>query len=201
MQYYKHGWTHPYFSVTLTVTLLDLKPENALVGLEKTLSLEDIVADEMKSPSPRKILPRRTIYLFRNDFSHPKSTPGRSKTTDFDAADRGPDISSPYPTELLSRIGSYTWRTLVVPCGYMEFRRNDAPLIVVVSWLLISWHAQALGSPGRRLFSMVAIPPMAESIPVIRTLRSSLIYWGPLRRSSCCEGLTLVSTKYLYILF
>ncbi|KIM42711.1 hypothetical protein M413DRAFT_408715 [Hebeloma cylindrosporum] len=59
---------------------------NVLVGLEKTLSLDDIVADEINSPSPRKMLPDRTIYLSRNDFGHPKSTPGRPKITDFDTA-------------------------------------------------------------------------------------------------------------------
>ena len=75
-----------HFSATFTVTLLDLKPENVLVGLEKTSSLDDIVADEIKSPSPRKVLPDRTIYLSRNDFGHPNSTPGRPKITDFDAA-------------------------------------------------------------------------------------------------------------------
>ncbi|GBE89340.1 hypothetical protein SCP_1600010, partial [Sparassis crispa] len=66
----------------------DLKPENVLVGLEKTLSLEDVVADEINSPSPRKILPDRTIYLSRNDFGRPKLSPGRPKIADFDAAVR-----------------------------------------------------------------------------------------------------------------
>jgi serine/threonine-protein kinase SRPK3 len=80
------GGSIPHFSVILTVTLLDLKPENVLVGLEKTLSLDDIVADEINSPSPRKVLSERTIYSSRNDFGHPKSTPRRPKITDFDAA-------------------------------------------------------------------------------------------------------------------
>ncbi|KAF8800234.1 kinase-like protein [Phlegmacium glaucopus] len=61
----------------------DLKLENVLVGLEKSLSLDDIVGDEIKSPSPGNVLPDRTIYLSQNDFGHPKSTPGRP---DFDAA-------------------------------------------------------------------------------------------------------------------
>jgi serine/threonine protein kinase len=48
------GGSIPISPVTLTVTLLDLKPENVLVGLGKTLSesLDDIVADEIKSLSP-----------------------------------------------------------------------------------------------------------------------------------------------------
>jgi len=52
------------------------------------LSLDGVVADEITSSSLRKVLPDCTIYLSRNDFGHPKSTPGRSKTTDFDAAVR-----------------------------------------------------------------------------------------------------------------
>ena len=73
-------------STTLIITPSDLKPENVLVGLEKTLSLDDIIGDEIKSPSPRKILPGYTIYLSRNSFGHPKSSPGRPKICDFDAA-------------------------------------------------------------------------------------------------------------------
>ena len=73
-------------STTLTLSLSDLKRENVLVGLEKSLSLDDIVGDEIESPSPRKILPDRTIYLSRNDFGHPKSMPGRPKISDFDTA-------------------------------------------------------------------------------------------------------------------
>ena len=73
-------------STTLTLSPSDLKRENVLVGLEKSLSLDDIVGDEIKSPSPRKILPDRTIYLSRNDFGHPKSMPGRPKISDFDNA-------------------------------------------------------------------------------------------------------------------
>jgi serine/threonine-protein kinase SRPK3 len=70
----------------LTVPPLDLKSENVLWGLEKPLSLDDIVADEINSPSPRKVLPDRTIYLSRNDFGLPRSSPGRPKIIDFDAA-------------------------------------------------------------------------------------------------------------------
>jgi serine/threonine-protein kinase SRPK3 len=73
-------------STTLTISPSDLKRENVLVGLEKSLSLDDIVGDEIKSPSPRKILPDCTIYMSRNDFGHPKSTPGRPKISDFDTA-------------------------------------------------------------------------------------------------------------------
>jgi hypothetical protein len=125
---------HLYFSVTLTVTLLHLKPENVLVGLKKTLSesLDDIVANEIKLLSPRKILSCCTIYLSRNDFGHPKSTLGRLKTADFGAAVQGDwtsqDIHSPYPTKLLSHAGSYTRRTLVVLYGYMESQGNDESL-------------------------------------------------------------------------
>ena len=58
------------------------------MGIEKTLSLDDIAKDEEVSPSPRKVLPDRNIYLSRNNFGHPKSTPGRPKLTDFDVAVR-----------------------------------------------------------------------------------------------------------------
>jgi serine/threonine protein kinase len=66
----------------------DLKPENILVGLEKTFSLDCVVQDEIDSPSPRKYLLDRTIYLSHNDCGHPKSTPGRPKISDFDSAVR-----------------------------------------------------------------------------------------------------------------
>ena len=65
---------------------LDLKPANVLLGLEKSLSLDDIVSDEIESPSPRKIFSDCTIYLSHNDFGHPKSAPGRQKISDFDNA-------------------------------------------------------------------------------------------------------------------
>lgn len=73
---------------TLTLLNSDLKPENILVGLEKTFSLDCVVQDEIDSPSPRKYLLDRTIYLSRNDFGHPKSTPGRPKIADFDSTVR-----------------------------------------------------------------------------------------------------------------
>ena len=61
---------------------LDLKPENVLVRPEKMLSLDDIVADEINSPSREKFL----IVSSTCRESHPKSTLGRPEITDFDAA-------------------------------------------------------------------------------------------------------------------
>ena len=63
--------------------LLDLKPENVLVRSEKMLSLDDIVADEINSPSREKFF---LIVSSTCRESHPESTLGRPEITDFDAA-------------------------------------------------------------------------------------------------------------------
>jgi len=64
----------------------DLKPENILVGLESLSVLDNVAKTEIAEPSPRKVLHDRIIYLSRNDFGPPKSSPGKPMITDFGSA-------------------------------------------------------------------------------------------------------------------
>ena len=152
------GRSIPHFSITLTCrkTLLDLKPENVLVGLEKTLSLDDIVADEIYSPSPRKVLPDRTIYLSRNDFGHPKSTPGRPKITDFDAAVQVTGSQNTFTHSIQPNCYRAPEVILGAPWSYPVDIWNLGAMVrfsvTVVGTLALDiiWHVQALGSPGRK---------------------------------------------------
>jgi len=100
----------------------DIKPENILVGLESRSVLHDVAKAEAEEPSPRKILGDRTIYLSRNNFGDPKSSPGKPVLTDFDTATLG-NVSpsyAPYPAQPIPFARSYSWRTLDIQHRYME---------------------------------------------------------------------------------
>ena len=56
--------------------------------------LHDVAKAEAEEPSPRKVLDDRTIYLSRNNFGDPKSSPGKPVLTDFDTATLG-NVSHP----------------------------------------------------------------------------------------------------------
>ena len=91
--------TGEFVVIMLTVVprlakLKDIKPENILVGLESASVLHDVANAEAEEPSPRKVLGDRTIYLSRNNFGVPKSSPGKPVLTDFDTATLG-NVSHP----------------------------------------------------------------------------------------------------------
>lgn len=72
----------------------DIKPENILIRLENPSVLDDVAKGEAEKPSLRKVLDDRIVYLSRNNFGHPKSSPGKPVITDFDTATRG-NVSHP----------------------------------------------------------------------------------------------------------
>ncbi|KAL9101424.1 MAG: hypothetical protein Q9163_003316 [Psora crenata] len=68
--------------------LVDLKPDNILLGIEDRTVIEDLVNDEVEEPTPRKEEGSRAIYLSRN-FGDYKGPPGPPKIADFGLAVKG----------------------------------------------------------------------------------------------------------------
>lgn len=64
---------------------LDLSPNNILLGVDDPAALDKVEQAELKNPSPRKVLPRRTIYL---SYTMP-ITYGAPVISDFGAARLG----------------------------------------------------------------------------------------------------------------
>ena len=64
------------------LAVVDLKPDNILLGVEDQAVIEDLVNDEVKAPTPRKVEGSRAIYPSRN-FGDLQSPPGAPKIADF----------------------------------------------------------------------------------------------------------------------
>jgi hypothetical protein len=96
--------------------LPDLKPENILVGLECLSVLDNVAKTEVAEPSPRKVLHDWIIYLSRNDFGPPKSSPGKPMITDSGSATFGNTLlpDTLYSTQSIPLPGSYFGCTLVI---------------------------------------------------------------------------------------
>jgi serine/threonine protein kinase len=68
---------------------IDLKPDNIMVRLEDQSLLNKDAQDEYEHPLPQKRSGNRTIYLSRNNYGHPRKTPGIISITDFGFSRRG----------------------------------------------------------------------------------------------------------------
>ena len=75
----------------------DLKSDNILLALRNRSILDAVAQDEMNSPSPRKHLDDRDIYLSRNYWSLSPDDLGRSVITDFGLAVRGDGPANCHP--------------------------------------------------------------------------------------------------------
>jgi hypothetical protein len=73
--------------------LSDLKPQNILVGLERLSVLDNITKTKATKPSPRKVLYDQIIYLSRNNFRYPESSPGKPMIIYFNIATFGNTVS------------------------------------------------------------------------------------------------------------
>jgi len=83
------NWRHGNDSV-----IIDLKPDNILLGIENQAVIDDSVNDETEEPTPRKVEGSRAIYLSRN-FGDLQKPPGPPKIADFGLAVWG-DVSEPH---------------------------------------------------------------------------------------------------------
>ncbi|GES62191.1 protein kinase domain protein [Aspergillus terreus] len=77
----------------------DLKSDNILLALRNRSILDAVAQDEMNSPSPRKHLDDRDIYLSRNYWSLSPDDLGRSVITDFGLAVRGDGPANCHPIQ------------------------------------------------------------------------------------------------------
>jgi serine/threonine protein kinase len=96
MSHHPHRWVWVCHHITASHlrVVQDIKPENILIRLENSSVLDDVAKAEAEKPSPRKVLDDRIVYLSRNNFGHPKSSPGKPVITDFDTATPG-NVSHP----------------------------------------------------------------------------------------------------------
>jgi serine/threonine-protein kinase SRPK3 len=86
--------------------------------------LRDVAKAEAEEPSPGKVLDDRTIYLPKNNFGDPKSSPGKPVLTDFDTAALGNvshALSSPTRSPEV---------TLGAPWAYSAIYSTDLSLMV-----------------------------------------------------------------------
>jgi serine/threonine-protein kinase SRPK3 len=116
---------------------LDIKPENILVGLENRSVLDRVAKAEVEEPSPRKILDGRIVYLSRNNFGHPESSPGKPVIADFDTATYGntqePLMHSiqpnPYRAPEVTLGASWTYSVDIWNLGLMVISGNFAKVV------------------------------------------------------------------------
>ncbi|KAL3477218.1 kinase-like domain-containing protein [Aspergillus californicus] len=77
----------------------DLKSDNILMALGNPAILHSIAQDEMNSPSPRKELEDRMIYLSRNQWNLQPEDLGRTIITDFGLAVHGDGPPNNHPIQ------------------------------------------------------------------------------------------------------